>query len=98
MRRWDLSLQTPVYALYPVPTIVTAAILLTSRQLSIPLPSKHPNCWWTLFDAEWDDVWTVAGYIMRLYRERSPGEKTKVMGLVTKREVRKWLEEHPAVE
>ena len=90
----DVSLQTPVYALYPVPTIVTAAILLTSRHLSIPLPSEPPNCWWLLFDAEWDDVWSVAGYIMRLYRVRLPSEKGTVMRLVTKKEVRKWLEEH----
>jgi hypothetical protein len=32
---------------------------------------------------------------MRLYRERSPEEKTRVMGLVTKKEVRKWLDERP---
>ncbi|KAF8590458.1 cyclin-like protein [Ramaria rubella] len=88
------ALQTPVYALYPVPTIVTAAILLTSRFLSIPLPSEPPNCWWSLFDADWDDIWSVAGYIMRLYRERTPEEKARVMGLVTKKEVRKWLEMH----
>ncbi|KAF8509558.1 cyclin-like protein [Gautieria morchelliformis] len=88
------GLQTPVYALYPVPTIVTAAILLTSRHLCIPLPSEAPNCWWSLFDADWDDVWSVAGYIMRLYRVRSPSEKTAIMRLVTKKEVRKWLDEH----
>ncbi|KIJ44223.1 hypothetical protein M422DRAFT_60068 [Sphaerobolus stellatus SS14] len=88
------ALQTPVYALYPVPTIVSAAILLAARHLSIPLPSEPPNCWWTLFDAEWEDMWSVASYIMHLYRERTPEEKTLVMRLVNKKEVRKWLEEH----
>jgi len=92
------ALQTPVYALYSVPTIVTAAILLTSRHLSIPLPSEPPNCWWVLFDADWDDIWSVAGHVMRLYREKSPEEKMRVMGLVTKREVRKWLEERLMVD
>lgn len=31
---------------------------------------------------------------MRLYRERSPEEKSRVMGMVTKKEVRQWLEDH----
>ncbi|KAG0705382.1 hypothetical protein DFH29DRAFT_295297 [Suillus ampliporus] len=39
------ALQTQVYALYVVSTIVNAAILLTSRQLNISLPSSPPNCW-----------------------------------------------------
>ncbi|KAI5124345.1 hypothetical protein M0805_008952 [Coniferiporia weirii] len=86
------ALQTPVYALYPVPTIVSAAILLTTRHLRIPLPSQPSNCWWELFDAEWEDVWSVAGYIMRLYRERSDQERTEPMGLLTKKDVRKWIE------
>ncbi|KAH8117248.1 cyclin-like protein [Phellopilus nigrolimitatus] len=86
------ALQTPVYALYPVPTIVSAAILLTTRHLRIPLPSKPPNCWWELFDAEWEDVWSVAGHIMRLYRRRSAEEVVRPMGLVTKRDVRKWVD------
>jgi len=90
------SLQTPVYALYPVPSIVSAAIMLTARQLSIPLPSDPPNCWWTLFDAEWEDIWSIAGYIMRLYRKRSTEEKALVMRLVNKKEVRRWIEEYPA--
>ncbi|KAF8516898.1 cyclin-like protein [Hysterangium stoloniferum] len=90
------ALQTPVYALYPVPTIVSAAILLTSRHLSIPLPSEPPNCWWSLFDAEWDDIWSVSGFIMRLYRDRAPEENIMPMALVTKKDVRKWLETHTA--
>ncbi|KAF9458646.1 cyclin-like protein [Collybia nuda] len=87
------ALQTPVYALYQVPSIVSAAILLTVRHLSISLPSTPPNCWWELFDATWDDVRSICGYIMRLYRERNLEESTRVVGMVTKKEVRKWLEE-----
>ncbi|KAI0361967.1 cyclin-like protein [Trametes cingulata] len=87
-----LSLQTPVYALYAVPTIVSAAILLATRQLAIALPSTPESCWWELFDADWEDVWSVAGYIMRLYRERSPDDQARVLGLVSKKGVRLWLE------
>ncbi|KAJ7445731.1 cyclin-like protein [Mycena galericulata] len=87
------ALQTPVYALYPVPTIVSAAILLATRALSISLPSIPPTCWWELFDATWADVWAVAGTVMRLYRPRTAEERGRVVGMVGKREVRKWLEE-----
>ncbi|KZT11417.1 cyclin-like protein [Laetiporus sulphureus 93-53] len=88
------AMQTPVYALYSVPTIVSAAILLTTRHLGIPLPSSPSNRWWELFDAEWEDVWSVCGYIMRLYRERSVEERTRVMGMITKKGVRQWLDEN----
>lgn len=87
------SLQTPVYALYQVPTIVSAAILLTVRHLDISLPSTPPNHWWELFDADWEDLWSVCGYIMRLYRSRTLEEKTRVAGMMTKKDVRRWLEE-----
>jgi hypothetical protein len=87
------SLQTPVYTLYPVPTIVSAAILLTTRHLQISLPSTPPNCWWELFDAAWEDVWSVCGHIMRLYRARSEEDKLRVVRMVNKKEVRKWLED-----
>ncbi|KAI0646933.1 cyclin-L1 [Trametes meyenii] len=87
-------LQTPVYALYAVPTIVSAAILLATRQLGIALPSSPESCWWELFDAEWEDVWSVAGYIMRLYRERSPEDQARVLGLVSKKGVRSWLDQN----
>lgn len=83
----QFSLQTQVYALYAVPTIVSAAILLTTRHLNLPLP----HAWWELFDAEWEDVWSVCGYIMRLYRERTAAEKMRVVGMAGKKEVRKWL-------
>ncbi|KAI6036840.1 cyclin-like protein [Pisolithus microcarpus] len=83
------------YTLYTaVPTIVSAAILLATRHLGIPLPSTPPNSWWDLFDAPWEDVWTVCGHIMRLYRDRTPEERLEVMRMVNKKEVRKWLEEN----
>ncbi|RPD66012.1 cyclin-like protein, partial [Lentinus tigrinus ALCF2SS1-6] len=40
------ALQTPVYALYAVPTIVSAAILLATRHLGIALPTSPDSCWW----------------------------------------------------
>ncbi|KAL1746084.1 cyclin-like protein [Schizophyllum fasciatum] len=86
--------QTPVYALYPVPTIVSAAILLTVRELRIPLPSEPPNAWWELFDAEWVDIWSVCGHIMRLYRDRPASETERLAGMVTKKGVRKWLQDN----
>lgn len=87
-------LQTPVYTLYAVPTIVSAAILLSTRHLGISLPSSSSNRWWELFDAEWEDVWSVCGYVMRLYRERSAEDQTRVMGMVSKKGVRQWLDEN----
>lgn len=91
------ALQTPVYALFAVPTIVSAAILLTVRHLGISLPSTPENSWWELFDAEWDDVWNVCGYIMRLYRDRSLEDRVRVIGLIGKKEVRRWLDERVIV-
>lgn len=85
-------MQTPVYALYSVPTIVSAAILLSTRHLNISLPSTPPTCWWELFDAEWEDLWSVCGHIMRLYHPRSEADTTRVFGLLGKKDVRKWLE------
>ena len=90
--QWPKRLQTPVYALYAVPTVVSAAILLTTRQLGIALPSDPTSCWWELFDVEWEDLWSVCGHIMRLYRERTTAERIEIMGLLTKRDFRQWLE------
>ncbi|KAG1759040.1 cyclin-like protein [Suillus occidentalis] len=92
------ALQTPVYALYAVPTIVSAAILLASRHLQISLPSSPPHCWWDLFDAPWEDVWSVCGYVMRLYRERAPEERMRVLRLMGKKDVRGWLEANAVVQ
>ena len=83
-----------MYALYAVPTIVSAAIMLATRQLGIALPSAPDSCWWELFDADWDDIWSVSGYIMRLYRERSPEDQARVLGLVSKKGVRSWLDQN----
>ncbi|KAI8998751.1 cyclin-L1 [Trametes punicea] len=92
------ALQTPVYALYAVPTIVSAAILLATRHLGIALPSSPECCWWELFDADWEDVWSVAGHIMRLYRERTPDDQARVLSLVSKKGVRSWLEDNASRE
>ncbi|KAK0445501.1 cyclin-like protein [Armillaria borealis] len=83
------ALQSPVYALYQIPTIVSAAILLTIRFLAIRLP----DAWWKLFDTEWEDVWSVCGYIMRLYHPEV--DRKVVQGMLTKGDVRAWLEENP---
>lgn len=85
-------LQTPVYALYPSATVAAAAVFLTCRQLQIPLPSDPVNPWWELFDSELEDIMSICGAIQRLYRPRSDREKRLVMTLVSKKEVRKWLE------
>ncbi|KAF9036693.1 cyclin-L1 [Panaeolus papilionaceus] len=82
--------QTPVYAVYQIPTIVCAAIFLTVRHLGIPLPAN----WWELFDADWEDVLSVSGHIMRLYRKRTPEDTRRVQGMVSKKAVRKWLEDN----
>ncbi|KAG8844734.1 hypothetical protein FRB91_002368, partial [Serendipita sp. 411] len=101
------ALQTPVYAVYPVPVIVCAAILLVIRHSQLPLPSEPPKAgtaitdngnteaaalptpfssWWLLFDASYEDMWLVAGIIMRLYRPRTPEESVRPTRLLTKKE------------
>lgn len=47
-----------------------------------------------LFDAEWEDVWSVSGYVMRLYRKRTEEDRKRVVGMVSKKDVRKWLEDN----
>lgn len=32
---------------------------------------------------------------MRLYRPRNPAERLRVVGMVSKMDIRKWLEDHP---
>jgi cyclin L len=76
-----------------MPTIVSAAILLTVRHLGLSLP----DLWWELFDAEWEDLWSVCGSIMRLYRDRPIAERARVHGMLNKKDIRKWLEEHGEV-
>lgn len=77
-----------------MPTIVSAAILLTTRHMGISLPATPPDCWWELFDAEWDDIWSVCGYIMRLYRARPEKERQRPARMLSKQDVRNWLEEN----
>ncbi|KAG8956526.1 hypothetical protein FRC04_000004 [Tulasnella sp. 424] len=86
------ALQTPVYAIYPFPTIAVACIFLTCRQLQIPLPEEPSHPWWSLFDADLEDITSICGYILRLYRPRSEAEKQLAMALVSKKELRKWLD------
>ncbi|KAG8932168.1 hypothetical protein FRC02_001585 [Tulasnella sp. 418] len=87
------ALQTPVYAVYPPSTIAAACIFLTCRQLAVSLPSEADQPWWELFDANLEDIMSICGYIQRLYRPRTEGEKDLVTKLVTKKELRKWLED-----
>ncbi|KAH7096104.1 cyclin-like protein [Auriculariales sp. MPI-PUGE-AT-0066] len=84
------SLQTPAFAIYPLPTVVCTCIHLAARHLQVALPDD----WWDVFDAEWDDLHTVAGMVMRLYRPRAATERANVEQLISKREVRQWLEQH----
>lgn len=42
-QRLPLRLQTPVYALYPIPTIACAALHLAVRHAGIPLPGDAPR-------------------------------------------------------
>lgn len=83
------AFQTPVYALFPISTIICASILLCARFFSIPLPEK----WYEVFDAEWEDMWSVAGYIMRLYQPQSLERKRELMVLLDKKALRQWLED-----
>ncbi|CCA68945.1 hypothetical protein PIIN_02805 [Serendipita indica DSM 11827] len=90
------ALQTPVYAIYPIPVIVCASIFLVIRHLQLPLPSERESelRWWELFDASYDDVWLVCGLIMRLYRPRSQADQLRPSQLLTKKDVRRWLHDH----
>ncbi|KIY63942.1 cyclin-like protein [Cylindrobasidium torrendii FP15055 ss-10] len=84
------AMQTTVYTVYQIPTIVSAAILLTTRFLGIALP----DAWWVLFDAEWEDIWSVCGHIMHLYHAQEAAS-WDVHLLMDKKDVRKWSEENP---
>ena len=60
-------------------------------------PCMHvsaPNCWWELFDADWEDIWSICGHVMRIYRERDLRDQTRVLSMVSKKGVRKWLEDN----
>jgi hypothetical protein len=92
----EYSLQTPVYALYAIPTLACASIFLATRTLQIALPSSHENAWYTLFDADLEDIMSCTGYIMRLYRKRSMIDEERWMRLTVggKKELRAWLQDH----
>ena len=59
------SLLTHLYAIHQPHTLACASILLCTRLLRIPLPKD----WWILFDVEWEDIWSCAGTVMRLWRD-----------------------------
>lgn len=86
------SLQTPVYAIFPFPTLACASILLSTREHGVALPEG----WHELFDSDMDDMMSVCGYIVRLYRQRSDADIARWMKLALggKKAVRKWLEEN----
>jgi len=94
---WDYlndALQTPVYALFPFPTLACASILIATRFRAIPLPEG----WNELFDVEYEDMVAVSGSVLRLYRERSEEDKRRWTSLAVggKKAVRQWLEENVA--
>ena len=79
-----------MYALFPFPTLACASIFLSTRLHGVALPDG----WHDLFDAELEDVRSVAGYVMRLYRDRGEEGKSRCVELVLggKKTVRKFLE------
>lgn len=88
------ALQTPVYATNAVPDIVCASILLSTRFMTISLPADWP----LLFDTSYQSILSVAGTIMRLYRERTEGERKRLCGMIRKGGVRTWLEREVSVK
>jgi hypothetical protein len=64
-RDTDIRLLTPLYTIHPPNTLACAAILLTTRLKSIPLPAD----WYILFDVTWDDIWSICGSVMTLWND-----------------------------
>lgn len=65
-RAWAIlndALATPLYAQHTPPTLACFAILLATRIARTPMPAR----WWELFDAEWEDIWSCAGTMMRAW-------------------------------
>ncbi|KZO91068.1 cyclin-like protein [Calocera viscosa TUFC12733] len=90
------ALQTPVYAVYPFPTIACASIHLAAREIGVCLPEPpEREPWWALFDADLEDMEQVCGWVLRLYRKQDEEEREVVHNLILggRREVRKWLDE-----
>ncbi|KAL7416818.1 cyclin-like protein [Mrakia frigida] len=84
------SLQTPLPALFPPPTLAASSILLSTRQSSVALPDS----WWELFDVEYDDMICVCGWILRLYERIDSGEGRRAWKMEGKSEVRSWLDKY----
>ncbi|KAJ1968698.1 hypothetical protein IWQ62_001086 [Dispira parvispora] len=64
------ALRTCVYVCYQPPTIASAAIFLAARQCQCKLPTQPP--WWTVFDANLDDMIYISGHILSLYETPLP--------------------------
>lgn len=71
------------------------------RKLELRQRESHGNeeeetPWYTLFDVDQEDLESVAGWIMRLYQQRSPELDRTVVDLVIggKKAVRSWVDEH----
>ncbi|TPX35757.1 hypothetical protein SmJEL517_g02009 [Synchytrium microbalum] len=60
------SYRTNVSVCYQPWTIACAVIYLVARKRAVPLP-RHPP-WYTLFDADIEDMDNIAGHIMCLYQ------------------------------
>ncbi|KAM0751390.1 cyclin-like protein [Meredithblackwellia eburnea MCA 4105] len=68
-------LQTPLPALHPQSTLAISSIYLTSRLSTPPLPLPlSPVPWWTLFDAEEDDILEICETVLQLYEDWKVGE------------------------
>ncbi|EJU02154.1 cyclin-L1 [Dacryopinax primogenitus] len=93
------ALQTPVYAVYPFPTIACASIHLAARQARVvlPEPPEHEP-WWELFDTDFEDIEQVCVWVLRLYSKQDEKEREEVFRLLLggRKEVKKWLEDNSA--
>lgn len=65
--------------------------MLSTREHGLALPEG----WHELFDSDMQDMTSVAGWILRLYRPRLESDKALWTKLVTggKKAVRRWLED-----
>ncbi|KAJ2653129.1 hypothetical protein IWW40_000783 [Coemansia sp. RSA 1250] len=63
-------LRTPIYVCFQPETIACGAIFLAAHTCSVPLPASP--AWWTVFDANDEDVITVAKAIKALYHRPMP--------------------------
>ncbi|KAJ2958981.1 hypothetical protein NQZ79_g5505 [Umbelopsis isabellina] len=61
------GLRTIVYVVYHPPVIACASIWLACRDCQVKLPTNPDAQWWDLFEADMQDIQTVAGHIRSLY-------------------------------